>query len=445
MRWVASALPPLAAAHAQGIVHRDLKPANLFIARAADGSEQLKLLDFGLARDTRQKSRTETGVALGTPYYMSPEQAIRPKEVGPASDVWALGVMMYEVLSGHMPFDGETLHAVVLQSTTRPHVPLATHRPELDPALCELVEECLQKEPDARPHDASALLARLYPLLADEHICRQLDAPISMAQLARGSRNVDQISYADTAITLPAPRLDESEASYAPRRRAQNGALVPIALTALLLGAGAFGYLKYAPTAPDSTAPATAVLPSQSPTPAAASRDSAPQTPTSPQLEPSPTTPAAAEEERADSHASTLRDARGPAAKLINTTRRPTRGKKSEPTHALPSTAARAPSDPPRAEAQPETTEEAPLEQEPLPAPPPKDAPWDQAPIDNQVQGPQDPGQLEPPQAAVDTNSPPPATAEPSPAVGPEGSIEAPAAPVPEVDSLPPPEPPASP
>jgi eukaryotic-like serine/threonine-protein kinase len=266
MHWVAHALPPLAAAHGQGIIHRDLKPANLFIAIAQDGSEQLKLLDFGLARDTRQKSRTETGVALGTPYYMSPEQAMRPKEVGPATDVWALGVMMYEVLSGQMPFDGETLHAVVLQSSTRPHVPLATREPNLDPALCELVEDCLCKDPDLRPHDANALLARLYPLLEDPGVNDQLERPLSSPRVTSSSsgrtpRAADAISYADTAITLPAPRLDASEASYAPRRSANTSVLVPVVLSIALVGGGFVGYLRFAPALQQqaaATAPPTA-------------------------------------------------------------------------------------------------------------------------------------------------------------------------------------------
>jgi serine/threonine-protein kinase len=247
MRWIALALPPLAAAHSQGIIHRDLKPANLFIAITHDGSEQLKLLDFGLARDTRQKSRTETGVALGTPYYMSPEQAMRPKEVGPATDVWALGVMMYEVLAGQMPFDGETLHAVVLQSSTRPHVPLAVRQPELDPALCELVESCLCKDPDQRPHDASALMARLYPLLEDPGVHYQLEQPVATARLTSDRTPRAAAGFADTAITLPAPRLDASEASYAPRRQANTGVLIPVVLSIALFGGAVVGYLRFAP------------------------------------------------------------------------------------------------------------------------------------------------------------------------------------------------------
>lgn len=446
MRWIAHALPPLVAAHAQGIIHRDLKPANLFIALNADGTEELKLLDFGLARDTRQKSRTETGIALGTPYYMSPEQAMRPKEVGPATDVWALGVMMYEVLAGHMPFDGETLHAVVLQSSTRPHVPLASRQPELDPALCELVEDCLCKDPDMRPHDASALLARLFPLLDDPTICYQLQQPAAAARVAseRTARNqVDPISYADTAITMPAPRIDETEASYAPRRSTNTTVLVPVVLSIALLGGGVIGYLRFAPAshmrdeqpakvqeetpAPLATAaaapvahatapaaPAQApVAPVQTPPPAAATRE-----------EPTPVT---------ESNTNAARDARAqPVSPKASNKRASTRGRRAANVELpLPSLAA--------APQSPVNVEPAPA-QGLSPEAPASAAEWDK--IDEQVQAlpGQEPKVEELPSApeAVAPAAPAPPAAEAEPAPNPEPAPEA----TPQVDLLPPPEPP---
>jgi eukaryotic-like serine/threonine-protein kinase len=348
MRWIALALPPLAAAHAQGIIHRDLKPANLFIAVSPDGSEQLKLLDFGLARDTRQKSRTETGVALGTPYYMSPEQAMRPKEVGPATDVWALGVMMYEVLAGQMPFDGETLHAVVLQSSTRPHVPLATRQPDLDPALCELVESCLCKDPDLRPHDASALMARLYPLLEDPGVHDQLEQPISMARVVSERTPRAAAGFADTAITLPAPRLDESEASYPPRRSANAGVLIPAVLSVALAGGAIVGYLRFAPAShlrdeqpvqvqqqqAAVSPPAAAAAPPVAAVPAAAPVAPVAEAPTPPPAAAAVPPPSAAPQEPvADTRAGT--SARAQAAQSSKANKRNARGKRT-PSRELP-------------------------------------------------------------------------------------------------------------
>jgi serine/threonine-protein kinase len=236
------ALEPLAAAHAHDIVHRDLKPANVFIACAPDGSERVKLLDFGLARDTREKSGTETGIALGTPYYMSPEQATRPKLVGPASDVWSIGVMMYEVLSGYMPFEGETLHAVVIHSTTTAHVPLAEREPHLDRELCALVEACLQKDPARRPADATQLLARLSPLLHDERLRAALGESVALGpgddELEPLRLAHDAMPFADTAISLT-PRLLDSEMRSIPRHSTRGWW---ISVFALLLIAGA-GFL----------------------------------------------------------------------------------------------------------------------------------------------------------------------------------------------------------
>lgn len=205
MEWLGAMLEPLAAAHSHSIVHRDLKPANVFIARSSDGTEHIKLLDFGLARDTREKSGTQTGIALGTPYYMSPEQAARPKDVAPASDVWSVGVMMYEILTGHMPFEGETLHAVVIQAATTPHIPCVDRAPGLDRELAALVDACLSKDPALRPRDAGELSERLYPLLGDETVRAELANAVQRASSLASDgeeREPKRMPFADTAIAL---------------------------------------------------------------------------------------------------------------------------------------------------------------------------------------------------------------------------------------------------
>jgi serine/threonine-protein kinase len=156
-------LEPLAAAHAKGIVHRDLKPENAFLHKRRDGSEILKLLDFGIARDldASKESVTSTNVAMGTPRYMAPEQAMSAKSVSFPADVWAMGVMMYEALTGAPPFTGETPHAIIVYTCTRPHVPLAEMAPSAPPAVVAVVERCLEKKPEDRPADAATLLAQL--------------------------------------------------------------------------------------------------------------------------------------------------------------------------------------------------------------------------------------------------------------------------------------------
>ncbi|MGF1467533.1 MAG: serine/threonine-protein kinase [Sandaracinaceae bacterium] len=156
-------LDPLAAAHAAGIVHRDLKPENIFITRGKRGEEVLKVLDFGIARDLDSSSSnvTHTGIAMGTPHYMAPEQAMSAKGVTAAADIWALGVMLYESLAGRPPFEGETASAIVVHACTQAHPSLSSVAPQTPAPLADFVDRCLAKDPARRPHHAEQMLAEL--------------------------------------------------------------------------------------------------------------------------------------------------------------------------------------------------------------------------------------------------------------------------------------------
>ncbi|NOY90671.1 MAG: serine/threonine protein kinase, partial [Deltaproteobacteria bacterium] len=157
-------LEPLAAAHARGVIHRDMKPANVFIVRDAQG-ERPKLLDFGIAKQSGNSRMTATGTAMGTPYYMSPEQALDARRVSAASDIWSVGVIIYEALTGCVPFDGSTPHGVIVAACTEPHTSLLEIAPNMDPALSALVDRCLEKDPAKRPANASILAQELAPLV----------------------------------------------------------------------------------------------------------------------------------------------------------------------------------------------------------------------------------------------------------------------------------------
>src|ERR1700690_1764054 len=165
--YLLQVLAALAQAHTAGIVHRDLKPANLFLALRDDGSNIIKILDFGISKQRSERTRWKelTGKAvLGTPAYMSPEQLRSSKTVDARADMWSLGVVMYELLSGKLPFDGEgpgEIFAAILEKTP---TSLRTHRPDLHPAWDEIVMRCLQRAPDARFADVGEMARALGPL-----------------------------------------------------------------------------------------------------------------------------------------------------------------------------------------------------------------------------------------------------------------------------------------
>ena len=143
----------LGAAHEAGVVHRDVKPANILVM--PDGT--VKLTDFGIARAVDGSGHTQTGEVLGTPHYLSPEQALGEAATG-ASDLYALGVVAHELLTGRRPFDKGTPVATALAQVNDPPPPLPPHVP---PGLRSLIEQCLAKKAADRPASARELGERL--------------------------------------------------------------------------------------------------------------------------------------------------------------------------------------------------------------------------------------------------------------------------------------------
>jgi serine/threonine protein kinase len=165
LQLLIAALDPLGAAHANGFVHRDLKPENLFVLATPGSGPRVKLLDFGIVSQQAAERLTRAGTAMGTPHYMSPEQATSAREAGSASDIWSMGVMMYEAIRGEVPFAGETGHGIIVQACTCPHMPLDSVVEGVDPAIARLIDRCLAKSPAERPQDAQALASELRGLL----------------------------------------------------------------------------------------------------------------------------------------------------------------------------------------------------------------------------------------------------------------------------------------
>lgn len=151
----------LAEAHARGMVHRDLKPANLFAARGADGRVRVKVLDFGVSKvaaQIRQMALTSTGTALGTPYYMAPEQLKSAKGVDARADIWSLGVVLYELLTGTLPFDGQSFGMLFMQIVSEDPKPIHLVRPEIPIGLSEVVQICMKKNREDRYADLGAFV-----------------------------------------------------------------------------------------------------------------------------------------------------------------------------------------------------------------------------------------------------------------------------------------------
>ncbi len=153
----------LRAAHAEGIVHRDLKPANIFLARDKDGCVTAKVLDFGIAKllDGGESDLTATGVAVGTPRYMAPEQAFGEGDIDHRADIWSLGVIVYQCLSGVRPVDGENARQLLRRLLEDAIVPLDALDPDLPGDLCTLTMEMLSHQKTKRPADLAAVIAML--------------------------------------------------------------------------------------------------------------------------------------------------------------------------------------------------------------------------------------------------------------------------------------------
>jgi tRNA A-37 threonylcarbamoyl transferase component Bud32 len=158
--YVVQACVAIAEAHAWGIVHRDLKPANLFVTRRLDGSPLVKVLDFGIAKAPAgaDTALTGTNTVMGTPGYMAPEQLRSTRDVDVRADIWALGVILYQSISGRLPFSAASLTEFAVKIAMDPPDPI-----EVDAALRKVVLRCLEKEPEQRYRDISALAQALAP------------------------------------------------------------------------------------------------------------------------------------------------------------------------------------------------------------------------------------------------------------------------------------------
>ncbi|HEY3493504.1 MAG TPA: protein kinase [Polyangiaceae bacterium] len=173
--YVLQACEAVAEAHALGVIHRDLKPANLFLTKRADGSPLVKVLDFGVSKaistdsggtGPQSPSLTAAQSLLGSPAYMSPEQARRPKSVDARTDIWSLGIVLFEFLAGRTPFPGDAPLEVLTAAVSEPPPSLWALRPDVPHELEAVVVKCLEKKPEDRYQSVADFAHALAPFAA---------------------------------------------------------------------------------------------------------------------------------------------------------------------------------------------------------------------------------------------------------------------------------------
>ena len=165
--YVIQAADAMAEAHAEGIVHRDLKPANLFLTWRSDGAPVIKVLDFGISKlqtPDSELSLTRTSAVMGSPVYMSPEQARAVHSVDARTDIWSLGIILFELVSGRTPFRGSTLPELITAIAMDAPEPLRKLRADAPEELELVISRCLEKDRTRRFQHVGELVAALVPL-----------------------------------------------------------------------------------------------------------------------------------------------------------------------------------------------------------------------------------------------------------------------------------------
>jgi serine/threonine-protein kinase len=245
--YVTQACEALAEAHAHGIVHRDVKPSNLFLTTRADGLPCVKVLDFGIAKATLAGdtpdggSMTRTDAVVGSPLYMAPERMRSATTVDPRTDIWSLGVILFELVSGEFPFDSASAPELCAMILRDPPRALRSVAPKVPEALEAVVMRCLEKDPDRRFGSVAELAAAIEPfgpnapMVTSGQIARALQtATASRTRLERALEPTEDVASARMAesATTETWTGGKAAASAAGSRRLRVAAL------GLALGAG---------------------------------------------------------------------------------------------------------------------------------------------------------------------------------------------------------------
>ncbi len=247
VEFVVHACVAVAEAHGFGIIHRDLKPANLFCVRRPDDLLSVKVLDFGISRviatgeAPEQFAVTKNLEVIGSPLYMSPEQMKSSRHADAQSDVWALGVILYELLSGQVPFMGESETDIAIQVASQPPRSLVGFRPDVPPALEAVVLKCLEKDKARRYVNVADLATDLVPFAPPRALgaIERIAGTVERAKLAADDIEFDfDVDLKPVTVRPPAPAGDRHAATVvrAPDSPRAAGVSAPIG-KAVLLGA----------------------------------------------------------------------------------------------------------------------------------------------------------------------------------------------------------------
>lgn len=216
--FLVEAIDAVAHAHAVGIIHRDLKPANLFLTRRRDGGKRIKVLDFGISKavglaTTPELSLTKTSAWIGSPLYMAPEQMESARDVDERADIWSLGAILYELVSGRTPYQADSLpHLCNLLLTQNPQ-PIKEICPEVPDAMADAIMGCLVRDPKARTQKVLDLARALAPFATS--ITGSSMRPSILMHLDAASQTVHTETFGSNGISSRIP-LTDSDATKQP-------------------------------------------------------------------------------------------------------------------------------------------------------------------------------------------------------------------------------------
>jgi serine/threonine protein kinase len=362
--YVLQACEAIAEAHSLGIVHRDLKPANLFLANRYGRDPVVKVLDFGISKTKESTGGlTATAAVMGSPLYMAPEQMMSSKDVDARTDIWALGVILYELLTGITPFVGESMPEIVFLVTQRDPEPLQQARPDVPSGVAAAVAKCLMRDRAQRFQNVAELVMAIAPFgparsdVTVERVLRLLGTVPSVAVSLRSSTESSATGgsprrqVAGTSATWATQSGAKAQPQGQAGEKRKTTMIVAIAAAALVGVVAVVGLLSSGPSKPAegqnvgahtaqgranavASPTATAVVsPSPPPTPSTTTTETA-------TLAPAPTTSAVVTTPTAVVHAATTpTHARPttppPAATPPAATTQPTAQQTSAPTNRL--------------------------------------------------------------------------------------------------------------